>query len=155
MANFTKVYGGGGYVLSNLDIKIDELDSLLFVDSSLNLKSFNILKYDKFNYTAPGTKMDGKVLQINDIQAIFGMLTIRNDEKTHRFNFTDYPFLDSGYTILVTPSRNCNTLDKYWIADTGGNNTGLTKNSFDLSFITSYSPLITIDFSFLLIGKYK
>lgn len=146
---------GGGYVLSNLDVKIDELDSLLFVDSNLNLKSFNILKDDYIDYTVPGTMMRGKVLQINDIQIIFGSLSVRNDSKTHKFIFKKYPFLDSSYSIIVTPKRNGNTIDKYWTCDYAGNSSELTNSSFNLSFDTKYTTLISIDFSFILIGKYK
>lgn len=43
------------------------------------------------------------------------------------------PYRDAGYRVSLTPGRNGNLIDKFWVGDSGGNNNQRTPNHFNVS----------------------
>lgn len=43
------------------------------------------------------------------------------------------PYRDAGYRVSLTPGRNGNLIEKFWVGDRGGNNNNRTKNHFNIT----------------------
>lgn len=64
------------------------------------------------------------------------------------------PYRDAGYRVSLTPGRNGNLIEKFWVGDSGGNNNNRTPNHFNVS---SEAEQTTYDraIEWITIGRWK
>lgn len=64
------------------------------------------------------------------------------------------PYRDAGYRVSLTPGRNGNLIEKFWVGDSGGNNNNRTQNHFNIS---SEAEQTTYDraIEWITIGRWK
>lgn len=66
------------------------------------------------------------------------------------------PYRDAGYRVSLTPGRNGNLVNTFWVGDASGNNTNRTKNHFNVaSTATSSTPTYERDIEWITIGRWK
>lgn len=64
-------------------------------------------------------------------------------------------YRDAGYRVSLTPGRNGNMIEKFWVGDSGGNNTNRTKNHFNVSSLADKTPSYERDIEWISIGRWK
>lgn len=64
-------------------------------------------------------------------------------------------YRDAGYRVSLTPGRNGNMIEKFWVGDSGGNNTSRTKNHFNVSSLADKTPSYERDIEWITFGRWK